>query len=116
MGDVTNNDGTGHYSVYNNEYVEDEFSSKLNFNTDMVVGLCNTGKPNTNGSQFFITLDDIPSLNGKHTIIGKVTSGSKLLKALSYRYGTINGDPNNELRILSSGILKLSEYKQNKKI
>lgn len=34
--------------------------------------MANENKPNTNHSQFFITLDATDYLNGKHTIFGKV--------------------------------------------
>jgi peptidyl-prolyl cis-trans isomerase A (cyclophilin A) len=33
--------------------------------------MANTGQPNSNGSQFFITEDAYPSLNGKYTIFGQ---------------------------------------------
>lgn len=45
-----------------------------------VLAMANAGTPNTNGSQFFITLQDeedtkIASLRGRHTVFGIVTSG-----------------------------------------
>ena len=38
--------------------------------------MANENKPNTNHSQFFITLDNTDYLNGKHTIFGKVTGNT----------------------------------------
>ena len=35
--------------------------------------MANENKPNTNGSQFFITVDKCDWLNRQHTIFGKVT-------------------------------------------
>ena len=46
------------------------------------VAMANSG-PNTNGSQFFICLDDLPSLPPKYTIFGAVTSGLATVDAIA---------------------------------
>ncbi|CDK01131.1 Peptidyl-prolyl cis-trans isomerase B [Microbacterium sp. C448] len=60
---------------------DDEISPELNFNAPYVLAMANaglrrnaiTGKAEgTNGSQFFITTDPTPWLQGKHTIFGEV--------------------------------------------
>ena len=43
--------------------------------------MANAG-PNTNGSQFFITLSAQPHLNGKHTVFGKVVRGQEIVDAI----------------------------------
>ena len=49
----------------------DEFTSELVFDRPYLLAMANAG-PNTNGSQFFITVGPQPHLNRKHTIFGEV--------------------------------------------
>jgi peptidyl-prolyl cis-trans isomerase A (cyclophilin A) len=60
---------------------EDEFNQGLTFDKAGILAMANSG-PNTNGSQFFITLAPTPWLNGKHTIFGQVTAGMDVLEKI----------------------------------
>lgn len=59
----------------------DETSNGLKHDKEGTVSMVNTG-PNTNGSQFFISVNPIPWYNGKHTVFGLVESGMDIVKNL----------------------------------
>lgn len=61
--------GQGGESSYGQPF-EDEFHQRLRFTHRGLLAMA--GSKGTNGSQFFITLDETPELRGKHTIFGKV--------------------------------------------
>lgn len=64
--------GQGCESIYGHSF-NDEFHSRLKFNHRGLIACANQNKPNTNGSQFFITFDRADHLDRKSTIFGKVT-------------------------------------------
>ena len=73
-----------------------EIDPKLSFNAVGVLGMANAG-PDTNGSQFFITLGKAPHLDGGYSIFGKVVSGLPSVLA------TKQGDTLKSVRILRKG-------------
>ncbi len=52
------------------------------FDRPGLLAMANAG-PNTNGSQFFVTVTETPWLTGKHTIFGEVTQGYEVVQAIS---------------------------------
>ena len=71
-GDPTES-GRGGESIWKKEF-KDEFKGKT-FDKAGILAMANAGA-NSNGSQFFITTNKTPWLNGYHTIFGHATEAS----------------------------------------
>jgi cyclophilin family peptidyl-prolyl cis-trans isomerase len=73
--------GRGGASLWGKSF-EDEVNTGLQFDSTGILAMANAG-PNTNGSQFFITVAPTPWLNGHHTIFGKVINGMEVVNSIS---------------------------------
>ncbi|KAH9464978.1 hypothetical protein MJO28_001329 [Puccinia striiformis f. sp. tritici] len=70
-GDPTGS-GSGGECIYDEGTFNDEINARLKFTRRGLMAMANLGSPNTNTSQFFITLDRTEELQDKHTIFGSV--------------------------------------------
>jgi len=69
---------------------DNENDPELSHDTEGVLAMANRG-PDTNGSQFYITLAPTPHLDGGYTVFGKVVNGMDVVKSM----GTVDVDPYN---------------------
>ncbi|KAG0099136.1 hypothetical protein BGZ93_009020 [Podila epicladia] len=84
--------GEGGESVFEGgQPFADEFHTRLRFVRRGLVAMANSGQPNDNRSQFFITLDATPELQNKHTIFGKI-EGDTIYNVL--KIGSLEVDAN----------------------
>jgi len=72
--------GAGGESIWGKSF-EDELTPVLKFERPGILAMANAG-PNTNGSQFFITVAKVPWLNMRHTIFGEVISGYDVVQKI----------------------------------
>jgi peptidyl-prolyl cis-trans isomerase SDCCAG10 len=67
--------GLGGESFYGESF-SDEFHQRLRFNRRGLLGMANASQPNTNDSQFFLTLANTPELQARHTMFGRISNNT----------------------------------------
>lgn len=102
-GDFLNNDGTGNMSIYGPTFEDENFI--LKHSSAGLLSMANKG-PNTNGSQFFITLQKCDFLDGKHVVFGRVVDGMLIIRKIEgVATKGQNNEPNLSITITQCGEL-----------
>ncbi|KAH7019215.1 peptidyl-prolyl cis-trans isomerase-like 1 [Ilyonectria destructans] len=99
--------GRGGTSIFGEKF-EDEIDPSLKHTGAGILSMANAG-PNTNGSQFFITLAPTPWLDGKHTIFGRVKSGMGTVRRLGLVKTGPEDRPEEDIKIAKARIVEDEE-------
>ncbi|XP_074597050.1 RING-type E3 ubiquitin-protein ligase PPIL2 [Brevipalpus obovatus] len=94
--------GKGGDSIWNEPF-KDEFVGHLTHKSRGWLSMANSG-PNTNKSQFFITLKSCPHLDRKHTVFGKVVGGLDTLDKIEKIPTEKNDRPKETIKIVSTNV------------
>lgn len=98
--------GRGGESIYGKTFADELATtpSPLKHTGAGILSMANAG-PDTNGSQFFLTLAPTPWLDGKHTIFGRVRSGISVLRRMGQVHTGKDDRPTEPLRLVRARVL-----------
>ena len=92
--------GRGGESIWHKDF-KNENTPNLVFDRPYLLAMANRG-PNTNGSQFFITVAPTPHLNGGYTIFGEVIQGEEVVQKIEHTKTAGADRPVQEQKILKA--------------
>ncbi|EEU46858.1 uncharacterized protein NECHADRAFT_35779 [Fusarium vanettenii 77-13-4] len=99
--------GRGGTSIYGDKFA-DEIDPSLKHTGAGILSMANAG-PDTNGSQFFVTLAPTPWLDGKHTIFGRVKSGMGTVRRMGMVTTGPEDRPVDDLKVVKARIVEEEE-------
>merc|ERR550539_112430 len=104
-GDVHNRNGHGGTSIWERYFDDENFT--LNHYGGGWISMANAG-PDTNGSQFFISVIPCPWLDGKHVVFGKVLQGYNVVEKISEQETGEGDRPMHDVKITDCGVEDVS--------
>lgn len=85
--------------------IPDEMDPDLLHSKAGILSMANTDRPNSGSSQFFITLEATPFLDGKHSVFGEIVEGMEVVSTIG-GVATFDGKPVNDVVINSVAIVR----------
>lgn len=104
-GDITDGNGKGGDSIYDGSF--DDENLNLKHDEPYLLSMANRGS-NTNRSQFFITTNEAPHLDGKHVVFGRVLSGRDTITKIERQEVDTKSRPLSDVIIKSCGQLSMT--------
>jgi len=97
---IQGGDPTGTGTGGSGKSISDEFSNNLKHNKKGMVAMANSGRPNSQDSQFYITLAPLDFLDGKYTVFGEVIDGMDIITKIGNVKTDANDRPVEEVKML----------------
>lgn len=104
-------DPTGTGAGGSGQTIPDEFNNGLKHDKEGVVAMANTGRPNSQDSQFYITLGPQPHLDGKYTIFGQVIEGMDVAKKIAKVPKDNRDKPLEDVKIIKATVTDITVEK-----
>jgi len=105
-GDVHNRNGHGGTSIWARYFDDENFI--LSHYGGGFLSMANAG-PDTNGSQFFVSVIPCPWLDGKHTVFGKVLEGFNVVKTISESEADDQDRPVRSIKVEDCGVEEVAK-------
>jgi len=96
---IQGGDPTGTGTGGSGKSIPDEFSNNLKHNKKGMVAMANSGRPNSQDSQFYITLAPLEFLDGKYTVFGEVVDGMDVITKIGNVQTTTGDRPVNDVKM-----------------
>uniref|UniRef100_A0A1B6MAJ6 peptidylprolyl isomerase n=1 Tax=Graphocephala atropunctata TaxID=36148 RepID=A0A1B6MAJ6_9HEMI len=105
-GDIINHDGTGGESIYGPYFADEKPGLLLEHSEEGLLSMANCGTPDTNNSQFCVTLGQASHLDGSYVVFGRVVKGFNIINNISYQQLGPGERPVSVCKIWNCGELK----------
>jgi cyclophilin family peptidyl-prolyl cis-trans isomerase len=97
---IQGGDPTGTGTGGSGKSIPDEFNNNLKHSKKGMVAMANSGRPNSQDSQFYITLAPLEFLDGKYTVFGEVIDGLEVITKMGEVATGPNDKPVNEVKMV----------------